>query len=97
VAHVGVIIRVQAKPGKRDELVQLFRKLVSGVANEEGCVTYVVHTDNNDADSIWLYEVYSDTDAIAAHTAADWTREIAVQMLPNIVTQEAYWVTSVSQ
>src|SRR5262245_25798986 len=51
----GLISRITARAGKRDELVEV---LISGAKDMPGCLNYVVAQDNADADAIWVTEVW---------------------------------------
>ncbi len=41
------------------------------VESEFGTLTYILHTDNGEEDVLWFYELYTDGDAMAAHSASD--------------------------
>jgi len=60
----GLIGKMTAKPGKRDELAAI---LVEGVAGIPGCLSYVVAKDAADADALWVTEVWEDR---ASHEAS---------------------------
>ena len=60
----GLIGKMTAAPGRRDELVAI---LLDGVAAMPGCLSYVVATDPADGDGIWITEVW---DSAASHTAS---------------------------
>lgn len=60
----GLIGRIKAQPGKRDELAAL---MAGEMPPMEGCLSYVVATDTEDEDGIWVTEVWVSADA---HTAS---------------------------
>jgi quinol monooxygenase YgiN len=60
----GLIGKMTAAPGQRDALIAI---LLEGVADMPGCLSYVVATDANDADAIWITEVW---DSKASHAAS---------------------------
>lgn len=60
----GLIGKMLAQPGKRDELIGL---LLDGTGGMPGCFSYVVATDTADADAIWITEVW---DGPASHQAS---------------------------
>jgi quinol monooxygenase YgiN len=60
----GLIGRITAVPGKRDELAAI---LVPGDAGMPGCLSYVVAEDPANADALWVTEVWTDA---AAHRAS---------------------------
>ena len=54
----GLIGKMIALPGKRDELIEI---LLEGVANGPGmpgCLSYVIAGDPADANAIWITEVW---------------------------------------
>jgi quinol monooxygenase YgiN len=51
----GLIGRIIAKAGKRDELAQI---LIDGVSGLPGCKSYIVAFDTTDQDSLWITEVW---------------------------------------
>lgn len=65
--NVGMVVKLTAAPGKRDELVDALRYLVDAVAEEEGTLRYTLHVEDADPDAVWFYELYTDKDALAAH------------------------------
>ncbi len=60
----GLIGKMMATPGRRDELVGI---LVEGVSGMPGCLSYVVAKDPADAHAIWITEVW---DSQASHEAS---------------------------
>jgi quinol monooxygenase YgiN len=51
----GLIGKMLAQPGKRDELVGL---LLESTGAMPGCLSYVVATDATNPDAIWITEVW---------------------------------------
>ena len=60
----GLIGKMTAVAGKRDQLIAI---LVEGVAGMPGCLSYVVAKDPADADAIWITEVW---DSEQSHKAS---------------------------
>lgn len=60
----GLIGRITAQPGKRDELAAI---LVPGDGGMPGCLSYIVAEDPDNADALWVTEVWTDQ---AAHRAS---------------------------
>jgi len=60
----GLIGRIKAVAGKRGELAAV---LVQEDGSMPGCLSYVVAEDPNDADALWVTEVWTDE---AAHKAS---------------------------
>jgi quinol monooxygenase YgiN len=60
----GLIGKMTAAPGKRDELISI---LLEGVATMPGCLSYIVAKDTGDANAIWITEAW---DSKASHEAS---------------------------
>jgi quinol monooxygenase YgiN len=60
----GLIGSLRATPGQRDALVAI---LLDGIAGMPGCLSYIVARDLEDADLLWITEVW---DAEASHRAS---------------------------
>lgn len=60
----GLIGKMTAVEGKRDELVAI---LLDGVSGMPGCLSYVVATDPADANAVWITEAW---DSKASHDAS---------------------------
>jgi quinol monooxygenase YgiN len=60
----GQIGRMIATPGQRDALIAI---LLEGTAAMPGCLSYIVAKDTDDADAIWVTEVW---DSEASHDAS---------------------------
>ncbi len=60
----GLIGRMSAVAGRRDELLAILLKSVGGMP---GCLSYVVATDPGAPDAIWITEVW---DSEASHKAS---------------------------
>jgi len=51
----GMLGRMKAKPGKRDELLALLLESSGGMP---GCLSYIVAKDAKDPDAIWITEAW---------------------------------------
>lgn len=60
----GLIGKMIAHPGKRDELAAV---MLDGVGGMPGCLSYVVAVDPKDENALWITEVWIDA---AAHAAS---------------------------
>jgi (4S)-4-hydroxy-5-phosphonooxypentane-2,3-dione isomerase len=66
-----IIAPIQIKAGFKDQFVEaVVEDARSSAANEPGCLRFDVIQDANDANRIWLYEVYKDEAAFQAHLQA---------------------------
>lgn len=59
----GLIGKMKAAPGRRDELIGI---LLDGVAGMPGCLSYVVAKDASDPDALWITEVWDSREGHAA-------------------------------
>lgn len=57
----GLIGQIKAVPGKRDELAGI----LAGMGEMPGCASYIVATDPDDPDSLWVTEVWESKQAHA--------------------------------
>jgi quinol monooxygenase YgiN len=56
----GLIGKMTAVAGRRDALIEI---LLEGIGGMPGCLSYVVARDPNDADAIWISEVWTDKES----------------------------------
>ena len=59
----GLIGKMIAAEGKRDELIKI---LLEGVSNMPGCLSYVVAKDPADKNAVWITEVWDSKESHAA-------------------------------
>lgn len=57
----GLIGEIKAAPGRRDDLA----KILGGIGEMPGCLSYVVANDPDDPDSLWVTEVWESKQAHA--------------------------------
>jgi quinol monooxygenase YgiN len=78
-ATVHVLAIITAKPGRRAELMQIFKANVPAVRAEEGCIEYVATVDAEGAggiqtrlgeDAFVVVEKWANLEALQAHAAA---------------------------
>lgn len=62
-----VIARLTARRGKRHLVVDAFTELIAVSTQEPGTLMYLMQDDRDDADTVWIYEVYADQAALDAH------------------------------
>jgi quinol monooxygenase YgiN len=77
----GLIGKMTAQPGKRDALSKI---LVEGVAGMPGCLSYVVANDPEDADLLWITEVWQSKEAHAASLTLPSVRDAITKGRPLI-------------
>lgn len=77
----GLIGKLRAKPGKRDELLAL---LLGGIDSMPGCFNYIVAKDPTDADAIWITEVWDSETSHKASLALPQVRAAISKAMPLI-------------
>ncbi len=70
-SKVSVIAKIPLKPGSRDELVAAFEPMLEQVNKEAGTEIYILCSDQADENLVWVYELYSDSDAMGAHSSSE--------------------------
>lgn len=79
--RIAVHARMTAEAGRRDELVDVLKKLLRSVGEHEpGCLVYALHTDRDDPDAVWYYELFEDEAALAAHKTNPTLEELRPQI-----------------
>lgn len=56
----GLIGKMTAKDGKRDELIEI---LIEGSSRMPGCLSYIVSKDSENEDVIWVTEVWENNES----------------------------------
>ena len=77
----GLIGKIEAVSGQRDALSQI---LLDGVAGMPGCRSYVVANDLEDADALWVTEVWDSQESHAASLALPSVQEAIAKGRPLI-------------
>ncbi len=62
----GLIGKIHAVTGQRDALIAI---LLGGVARMPGCLSYVIARDPDNAEAIWITEVWDSQESHAASLA----------------------------
>lgn len=89
-AMYGLIGRMKAVAGKRDELASI---LLAGVGEMPGCMSYVVAHDPADADALWITEVWEDEGKHNASLQLPAVREAIAKGRPLIASFDTHHVT----
>ena len=77
----GLIGKMRAKPGQRDTLVAI---LLEAVGEMPGCRSYVVAKDEEDADAIWITEVWDSRESHRASLSMPAVRQAISKAKPLI-------------
>jgi quinol monooxygenase YgiN len=81
----GLIGKMRAAPGRRDDLVAI----LLDVRAMPGCLNYIVATDPNDPDAIWVTEVWTDKASHSASLQLPEVRAAIAQAMPIIAGFES--------
>lgn len=83
----GLIGKMIAKTGKRDELIDI---LISGIANMPGCLSYIVSKDTEDKNGIWVTEVWDNQESHQASLKLPSVQEAISRGKPLIEAFESH-------
>ncbi len=86
----GLIGSFKAHPGKRDELIAL---MTADVGAMPGCKSYVVAKDPQDADTIWVTEVWDTAESHKASLSIPAVAETIKSAMPLIAGFGRHTVT----
>ena len=86
---VGDFRLIQLQPGKRAEYLRLLQPLLRQVEAEAGTLIYLLHTDRDQPDTLWLYARFRDHAALETHRSTPVFAEVTRQIRPLEVAVEA--------
>lgn len=66
----GMVVRLTSKPGMRAALLDVLNTYADGLAEEPGTEVYLLSTDPDDENLVWLFEIFKDDDAENDHRAS---------------------------
>jgi quinol monooxygenase YgiN len=66
----SLMVRLTAVDGMRPALLDLLNTYADGLAEEPGTELFIVSMDPDDANIVWLYEIFADEDAENAHRSS---------------------------
>ena len=81
-SKVAVWAKIPAAPGKRDELAAALGAALETAKGEAGTIYYILHNDPNDADALFMYEMYESQDALTAHMGSEAFKALAPAITP---------------
>ncbi|WP_026119425.1 antibiotic biosynthesis monooxygenase [Nocardiopsis ganjiahuensis] len=84
---VSLVISIRVRPGSRDAfLAGISRNAARALRDEPGCLRFDVVGDPEDPHAFWVYEVFADEAALAAHRLTPhflaWQEEKAGLVVP---------------
>lgn len=87
----GLIGKMTAQPGRRDQLVEI---LMEGVSGMPGCLSYIVAEDPADPNLIWITEAWESKEAHAASLSLPSVKAAIAKGRPLIAGMAAVAETS---
>jgi autoinducer 2-degrading protein len=70
---IALVVEIRTHPGQRDALLARLRQHRANVlAHEPGCQRFEILLAEEEADTLVLYELYRDDDALKDHDAAHY-------------------------
>ena len=75
---VSFTVRLRFEKADMEQVVALFRQLTIASRQEPGCVTYVVHTVEDDPTTVLVYEQYVDATALDDHRNSPHFHQFAI-------------------
>ena len=70
-SKVALLAKLPIKAGRRDEMVAAFAPMMEHVNSEAGTEIYILNLDQGDENLVWVYELYTDGDAMGVHSSSD--------------------------
>ena len=75
---ISFTVRMRFSPEDHDDIERILRELTRFSRHEPGCVSYIPHFIDGDANTILIYEQYRDEAAVEAHRATPHFAQYAI-------------------
>ncbi len=82
---ICMIVTYIVKPGHEEEALDIFKKMTERTRDEAGNLFYVAHRSSSDPRHFFLYEQYTDQDAMQAHRNADYFAQYITNGLMHMI------------
>ncbi len=69
--ETAMFVKLTAADGKREQLLEVLSSMLPAVEGEDGTLLYLLHTDDTDSNVVWMYERYTDADALVTHSSSE--------------------------
>ncbi|MEY3619285.1 MAG: hypothetical protein RL726_1983 [Actinomycetota bacterium] len=83
-SKVAVIAKIAAQEGKRADLARALQAALETAQGEVGTEAYILHEDASDANLLWMYEMYTDQDALTVHMGSEAFKALGPSIMPFI-------------
>lgn len=78
--RIAQFAKFTAKPGHGGDVVATMETALAAARLESGTEVYAIHVAGDQPDVVWVYELYSDTDAHAAHSSSAATAQMRTSL-----------------
>jgi quinol monooxygenase YgiN len=68
--RVGLFVRLVCRPGRRTAALDVTNRYMDDLAAEPGTEAFIVAVDPNESEVLWLYEWFTDAEALDAHRSS---------------------------
>ncbi len=75
---ISFTVRMRFAPEDHDDIERILRELTRFSRHEPGCVSYIPHFIDGDANTVLIYEQYRDEAAVEAHRASPHFAQYAI-------------------
>jgi quinol monooxygenase YgiN len=82
--RLGLLVRIPVLPGMRAAALDVLNRYVDDLDEEPGTEAFLVCVDPDDADVVWLYEVFRDEESLESHREAPLFARLMAE-LPDLV------------
>jgi quinol monooxygenase YgiN len=69
--QTSLFVKMVFQPGKRDEGVAALETMLPTVESEGGTLIYSFHLDAGEENTVWIFELYSDSEALGIHGGSE--------------------------
>jgi len=70
-SKVSLIAKLPLKADKKDDFIEKFGGMIGAVNDEAGTEIYILNFEQANENIAWVYELYTDADAMATHSSSD--------------------------
>lgn len=75
---ISFTVRMRFESEEHDAIAEILRELTLASRQEPGCVSYIAHFLDGDANTVLIYEQYADEAAVEAHRATTHFHQYAI-------------------
>lgn len=75
-SRIAQYARFAAKEGLGGKVREALEEAALAAAEEPGTLLYLIHDSQTEPDTIWMYELYENSDAQAAHSGSEATARL---------------------